>query len=346
MAVVAVGESFQRFFDALDQFFGRLASVDLGALAIALVSFTVYLSLRARASYNVLTYAYPRAQVRYRDVWGAYFAGYGFNAVFPARGGDIVRLFLTKVAVPGASYPTVAASFLVEAVFDVTVGGMVLLFAFSQGVFPHPPEFARLDAFDLSWLAAHPQAALLLITLVAVAALAAIAVLSSRVAHFWGDVMRGLSILRDRRAFLSRVYAWQAAGWLFRCAAFWFLLEAFGIGGSVRNVLLVLGVNAVAAVVPFTPQGAGVQQALLVTVFAGTASGAEVAAYSVGQQLAIAALTFLLGLVAIVRVFGFRSFRDVVERGRADRAAAGSVARPSAPADPPHGTGPSTGENR
>ena len=52
-------------------------------------------------------------------------------------------------------------------------------------------------------------------------------------------------------------------------------------------MLLVLGVNAVAALVPFTPGGAGVQQALLVKVFAGSAAGATVAAYSVGQQIAI-----------------------------------------------------------
>ena len=37
----------------------------------------------------------------------------------------------------------------------------------------------------------------------------------------------------------------QFAGWLFRFTAFWFLLEAFNVGGSVKNVLLVLGVNAV-----------------------------------------------------------------------------------------------------
>ena len=87
----------------------------------------------------------------------------------------------------------------------------------------------------------------------------------------------------------------QLAGWGFRFTAFWFLLEAFGVGGSVKNVLLVLGVNAVSALVPFTPQGAGVQQALLAKVFAGTAAGATVAAYSVGQQIAIGAFTFGIG---------------------------------------------------
>ena len=103
---------------------------------------------------------------------------------------------------------------------------------------------------------------------------------------------QGLTILSDRRRYFREVFAVQFAGWLFRFTAFFFLLEAFNVGGSVRNVLLVLGVNAVAALVPFTPGGAGVQQALLVKVFAGTATGATVAAYSVGQQIAIAAFTF------------------------------------------------------
>jgi hypothetical protein len=86
-------------------------------------------------------------------------------------------------------------------------------------------------------------------------------------------------------------------------------------------VLLVLGVNAVAAAVPFTPGGAGVQQALLVKVFAGTAAGATVAAYSVGQQVAIAATTFALGFAALVFIFRIRSFKEVVARGREERAA-------------------------
>src|SRR3954451_21143173 len=100
------------------------------------------------------------------------------------------------------------------------------------------------------------------------------------------------------------------------------MLEAFNVGASVKNVLLVRGVNAVGAAVPLTPQGAGVTRALLVKVFAGTAARATVAAYSVGQQIAIAALTFALGFAALVFIFRVRSFREVIERGRADRQAA------------------------
>ena len=86
---------------------------------------------------------------------------------------------------------------------------------------------------------------------------------------------------------------------------------------------------ATAALVPFTPGGAGVAQALLVKVFAGTAAGATVAAYSVGQQIAIGATTFACGFAALVWIFRFRSFREVIAAGREAKRA---PAEPRAPA--------------
>src|SRR4029450_1323963 len=147
-----------------------------------------------------------------------------------------------------------------------------------------------------------------------------------RVRAFWARVRQGLTILRDRRRYFREVFLVQLAGWGFRFTAFWFLLDAFNIGGSVKNVLLVLGVNAVASVVPFTPGGAGVQQAFLVKVFAGTVTASTVAAYSVAQEIAIGAFSLALGFVALVTIFRFGSFREALHAGRqardADRAAA------------------------
>ena len=320
MTVVAeLGESFRSFFEAVDEFFSSIAEVRPGALVLGLLFFGVYLTLRARASFHILRAAYPAERFAFRDVWGAYFAGYGFNAVIPARGGDLVRLFLTRTAVPHASYPAVAASFVVELVFDLAMGVLILSFAFTQGVFPKPPDFAKLNAFDLSYLASHPRFTLFLLTALGVGSMAGFALLSVRVKAFWARVRQGLTILFDRERYLREVFAVQLLGWLFRFAAFWFLLEAFNVGGSVKNVLLVLAVNAVAAAVPFTPQGAGVAQALLVKVFAGTAAGATVAAYSVGQQIAIGAFTFAVGFAALVFIFRVRSFKEIVQRGREDR---------------------------
>jgi uncharacterized membrane protein YbhN (UPF0104 family) len=278
------------------------------------------MTLRARASFNILRAAYPDERIAFRQVWGAYVAGYGFNSVVPARGGDVVRLFLTRSSVPNSSYPAVASSFAVEMVFDLCLAIPILAFAFTQGAFPKPPDFSQLPAFDLAFFASHPRFTLFVLTALALAGLVAFALLSTRVRAFWARVRQGLVILTDRRRYFREVFLVQLAGWAFRFTAFWFLLEAFNVGGSVRNVLLVLGVNAVAALVPFTPGGAGVQQALLVKVFAGTAAGATIAAYSVGQQIAIALFMFGLGFASIVWIFRFRSFKEVIAHGRAARA--------------------------
>ena len=66
---------------------------------------------------------------------------------------------------------------------------------------------------------------------------------------------------------------------------------------------------------------AGVAQALLVKVFAGTAPAATVAAYSVGQQIAIGVFVFGVGFAALAFIFRLRSFKEVIARGREDRAA-------------------------
>jgi len=328
--VASIGQSFESFFNAVDSFFSNLASVRLLPLLFALLLFTCYLSFRARASFNILRAAYPTERIEFRRIWGAYFAGYGFNAVIPARGGDVVRLFLTRNSVPNSSYPAVAASFVVELIFDVVMGSLMLLFAFTQGVFPKPPDFAKLNAFDLSYFAQNPEFTLFLLTLVGILGLAGFAVLSIRVKAFWERVRQGFTILQDRRRYVRQVFLVQLAGWGFRFSAFWMLLEAFNVGGSVKNVLLVLGVNAVSAAVPFTPQGAGVQQALLTKVFSTTEPGAVVASYSVGQQIAIGALTFGIGFAAIFFIFRYRSFREVIARGQAERATSRSPREPRA----------------
>jgi uncharacterized membrane protein YbhN (UPF0104 family) len=314
----SLGDSFTSFFDAVGSFFSNLAAVSWPALFLALLLFVAYLTLRARASFHILRAAYPDVKIEFRRIWGAYFAGYGFNSVIPARGGDVIRLFLTRSSIPKASYPAVGAAFSVEFIFDLTIAVPVLAYAFSQGVFPKPPDFSSLPAFDLAFFASHPRFTLFLLTVMGIAVLVAFALLSARVQAFWARVRQGLAIMSDRRRYFREVWLVQFAGWLCRFAAFWCLLSAFNVGGSVSNVLLVLGVNAVAALVPFTPGGAGVQQALLVKVFG---SGATVAAYSVGQQIAIAALTFGIGLASVVWIFRFRSFKEVIAAGRAQREA-------------------------
>jgi len=330
-ASTSIGHSLNSFFEAAGQFFSDLAAVHWVALLLGLAFFGLNLTLRSRAFFHSLRAAYPAVRFQWRRIWGAYFAAVGFNNVVPARGGDVIKLFLTRSSIPGSSYPTVAAAFFVESIFDASVGVLVLIFAFTQGVFPSPPDFSKLNSFDISFLAEHFRFTLFLITALAVIGLVAFALLSVRVQAFWARVRQGVTILSDRPRYVREVAAWQAAAWMCRFTAFWFLLDAFRVGGSVKNVMLVFAVNQVAGAVPFTPGGAGVQQALLVKVFATSAPTAVVAAYSVGQQIAIAAFTALTGLGAVILIFRFRSFKELLHAGRASRDAEREAERAGIP---------------
>jgi uncharacterized membrane protein YbhN (UPF0104 family) len=319
--LASLGDSLRSLSDGISSFFDSVGAIQPLPLLLGLVFFGLNLTARSRAYFHSLRAAYPAERFKWRHVWAAYMAAVGFNSVIPAHGGDVIKVFLVKTSIPNSSYPTVAAAFLCEAPFDLFAGLVVLIFAFTQGVFPKPPDFSKIPAFDLQFFASNPRFTLFAITVLGVLALVLFALLSRRVRAFWARIRQGVTILFDRRRYLREVAAVQAVGWLCRFAAFWFLLEAFNIGGSFTNVMLVFGVNAVAGFVPFTPGGAGVQQALLVQVFSKAATGATVAAYSVGQQVATAVFTLALGFGALVLIFRITSFKEVIRRGKEDRAA-------------------------
>jgi uncharacterized membrane protein YbhN (UPF0104 family) len=302
--------------DSAGTFFSQLASLNWLSLLLGLALFALYLLLRSRALWGAVQTAYPGVQVRWRDVWGAYMVGYAINNVFPLGGGNIAQLFLTRVAIPESSYPTVAAALWTGVIFDWFMGLLIMCFAFTQGVFPKPPDFSKLPAFDISFFAANMRFTLFVLTVLAILFLVGFALLSARVRAFWQRIRQGLTVLRSRDVYWRRMASWQLASWVARFFAYWALLDAFHIGGSVRNALLVLAVQVVASVFPFTPGGAGVQQALLLVVFS---HNPAVAAFSVGQQIATAVLSSALGFGALVFIFRFKSFREVMERGRQHR---------------------------
>ena len=75
MARASILDGAGNFLDAVGSFFDRLASVDLLDLLIGMAAFVAYLTLRSRALLNILRAAYPREQIPFRRIWGAYFAG-------------------------------------------------------------------------------------------------------------------------------------------------------------------------------------------------------------------------------------------------------------------------------
>jgi uncharacterized membrane protein YbhN (UPF0104 family) len=313
----SIGGTIDNLLDSAGHFFSQIANLAWAPLVIGLALYSLYLLLRSRALFNAVRAAYPGETVRWRDVWGGYMVGYAVNNVFPLGGGNIAQLFLTRNAIPPASYPTIATALSTGVLFDWFFGLLVMAYSFTQGVFPKPPDFSKLPAFDISFFAGHMRFTLFLLTFLSIAFLVGFALLSARVKAFWLHVRQGISILRDRKAYRRQMASWQFASWIARFWAYWALLEAFHIGGSVRNTMLVLGVQVIASVFPFTPGGIGVQQAILLKIFA---HSPDAASFAVGQQIATAVLSTALGFAALVLIFRFRSFREVMRRGREDRA--------------------------
>ncbi|MGH2973359.1 MAG: lysylphosphatidylglycerol synthase transmembrane domain-containing protein [Solirubrobacterales bacterium] len=328
MPFADLASSFNAFFDAATAFFAHLSDIRWTPFAIALGLLLAMQLCRVWAWRNVLRASYPVERISFTHLSAAYLAGAGINAVIPAHAGDVTKVFLVKRQIPHSSYPAVTSSFLVQTVFDTTVGALVLLYAITQGLLPPLPQFPHLPAFEISFWANHPRT-LLIVTLALLLGIAiGIYFLAHRVRRFWDRVKQGLAILREPRRYLREVAAWQGIGWLCRFAAFWFFLEAFNIGGSVGNVMLVMSVQAIANVVPFTPGGAGAQQALLVATLTGP-SRTAVLSFSVGTQIAMAAWSVVLGFGAILLVFRTTDWRGLIRQAQ-DEAAEEKAARAGA----------------
>jgi uncharacterized membrane protein YbhN (UPF0104 family) len=316
--------NFEAFFSRAAEFFRHLSEIDWTAFGIALLCLLAMQLARAWAWRNVLRAAYPGKRIPYLGVAASYLAGAGINAIVPAHAGDATKVFLVKRQVPDSSYPAVTSSFLVQTVFDTTVGILVLLYAISQGLLPPLPKIPELPAFELSFWAENPKLFFIAVGVTLLAIAIGVYYLAHHVRRFWVRVRQGVVILAEPRRYLREVAAWQGVGWICRFAAFWFFLEAFGIGGSIGNVMLVMSCQAIANVVPFTPGGAGAQQALLVATLHGPTRTA-VLSFSVGTQIAMAAWSVVLGFMAMLLVFRTTDWRGLIkqaeEEAESDKAA-------------------------
>jgi uncharacterized protein (TIRG00374 family) len=312
-----LASSVNHFLTGARAFFQHLSDIHWTAFAIALALLLAMQLARAWAWRNVLHAAYPKERISFLPLGAAYLAGAGINAIIPAHAGDVTKVFLVKRQIPGSSYPAVTSSFLVQTVFDTAAGVLVLFYAISQGLLPPLPRLPELPAFEISFWANHPRTFAIVTAAVLIGIVVGVYLLAHRVRRFWDRVKQGLAILTEPRRYLREVAAWQAIGWVLRFAAFWFFLDAFGIGGSVANVMLVMSVQAIANVVPFTPGGAGAQQALLVATLTGPSRSA-VLSFSVGTQIAMAAWSVLLGFGAILLVFRTTDWRGLIKQAQDD----------------------------
>ena len=307
------------FFHAVAVFFHHLAAVQWQFLGLALACHVVKLFFRAGAWRAIVDAAYPEAKLKYRSALGAYVAGVGVNSIVPARGGDIVKMYLVKSRLPEVTYATLAPTLLVETLFDSVTAGVVIIWALAIGVLPTHQVYSRLPERRLD-------------VLPAARALHAVSARRPR----WSLPSIGFFALRaGLREFRARVPARlrdpgttarasrapcslpQAISWVLRVGSLYFFLEAFDVNATIHNALLALVVDSLATLFPATPGGAGTKQGLTEFLFRGRGeSHTLLLAFSVGMNIAITVMNLLLGLIAIGLMARTLSFKSLRHRAR------------------------------
>jgi glycosyltransferase 2 family protein len=299
--------------DAISAFWDYLASVHRVALALALGCHLVKTVCASRAWRNVLVAAYPDTRVRWLPLYAAWVAGAGVNALFPARIGDVVRLTMAHRAIKGSTYTTLVSSSLVLAIVDALCVTALFSWAVTQGILPSLDVLPYLPSFDFAWFLRHESVAEVALLVLVLGVIALSVWIRANVAEFRQRVRQAFTVVRTPARWLRTVVAWQLAEWALRLATVWFMLGAFRIEQSARNVLLVQAAESLATVVPISPGGIGTQQALLVYTLRGSASRSALVAFSVGMKLTVTCVNVIVGFTAILltlRTLRFRRASD------------------------------------
>ena len=293
--------------------------------------------LRVRAWQNILQAAYPETKVRYWSTFGAYMAGVGVNAIVPARGGDVVKLYIARHRIDRSSYPTLASSLVVETLFDFAVATVFFLVAVQLGLLPGLPDLPRLPAFDWTFVVENPRIAVFIWCILLGGAIVLVGWASRHVTAFKEKLALGFAILSDWHVYVREVVSWQAASWLARIASTFFFLRAFHVDATAETTLAVLVVGGLSTMLPFTPGGAGTQQAILVFALSGAAARSTILAFSFGQQLVTTIVNVAIGFGAILLMLGTLRWRHHVSGDEEEmkRSRAGAANPPGENADQP-----------
>lgn len=306
-------------FHAVGVFFSHLAAVEWKWLALGILAQVCKLLAVSRAWCNIVRAAYPREHVRWRTMFGAYVAGTGVNAIIPARGGDVVRLFLAKRRIDHSTYTTLVSTSLLQTLFDMVVAACIVLWALTQHVLPgiNVLKSPDLPALDYGWAFRHPTEGLVLFGLLLLFGTALVAWIAERVEEFRAKVAQGFAAFADRHYYAFHVVPWQLLDWTLRLVTVYFFLRAFDIPATVHNALLVQVSQSLATILPVSPAGIGTEQALLVYVFRNVTTKSLALSFSVGMRVTLIVVNALIGFGAILVMTGTLNVRRQAEADRA-----------------------------
>jgi uncharacterized membrane protein YbhN (UPF0104 family) len=297
-------------------------SVNPWWLALGMAIYLIGQAVRTRGWFNIIRAAYPEARdLRARDVVAAFFAGSGVNGIVPARGGDVLKLYLVKRRIPGSRYSTLAATFIPEGIPESVFGTALVVWGLARGFLPVPVSAGELPNFDVSFAIQHPILTAIGAGVVIVLAVLLVRWIRRRAEQFVERFRQGLGILRTPRAFVVQVVSWQALGRVIRLGALACFMAAFALPVSLSTAILVMAAQGGGRIIPIAPASAGLRLAMLsygfVEVTGEAVDIARITAFTVGLGLVQLVVGLVISAAIIGRTFGTLSPRHAVRAARA-----------------------------
>jgi hypothetical protein len=285
--------------------------------------------VRLRGWFNILRAAFPDdPELRMRDTVRAYLAGSGLNAIVPARGGDVLKVYFIDRRLRNPDWAKVVGTFVPETLFESAFGIALLVWALARGWVPIPQGPHELPNVDVSLAIEHP----ILTTLVLGSLSLALVLLIRVIRGVLGRIGEGLTILRTPRDFLVHVVSWQALGRLIRLGSLGCFLAAFHLPVTLSTVVLVMAAQGGGRIIPFGPASAGLRLAMLTYGFAEvtdtTVDVAAITTFTFGVGLVLFVIMLGLSIAMIGLEFGTLSPRRAFAVAKAKLAARGAAPKP------------------
>jgi uncharacterized membrane protein YbhN (UPF0104 family) len=281
--------------DFISQFLQAFSHLVVWAFLLGVLATVLQPVVKSRAWRNVLAAAFPDANVRWRDAYGAYLVKSGAGIFLPMHGDEAVRVALMNDRIEGSSSAAVAATAGVEVLADI------LLTALLVGV------SIWLGASVIDWhsIAAHPVKPAIVTALVVAAIVTALVALRRRARGLGDQLKQGMAIFSHRGAYTRTVLGWRAIDFALQLAALYLLLIAFGFrGATITSVVLIRTAQRVTVSLPgFLETGS--QQAMIVAILATAGHTAGQAfGFGFGSKVTTAGINLVLALVAARLMLG------------------------------------------
>lgn len=282
-----------------------MSQIDLKYLLVGLALQTVNLVVIGYAYVAIWRSAYPQAhKIPVAQIITCYVVGIALNNVLPMSMGSFVMLFMFLAVIPGATAAGMASGF-----------GVSNIFFFVMGILTYAYLFFTISG-ALSQAVGGVQNHLPALSVILIAVVIAVVVLfkmfRQKVEHSLINLKQGAVIMRTPRTLILLVFVPQAIGYACQIATTGVFMRGYGIPVSLGNIILNNAANSIATLTAVTPGGVGATQGLTTIALSGVATPAQIASYSLAQQLILTAWMCVVATVMVVVFFGWRGGKQIV----------------------------------